>query len=162
MRQHPVTQIQHIQQHKKGGTRVSAKDAASSKTATRKARFLEAFMRDATVFHAARAASIDRGTHYAWLKNDPEYARAFSDAEEEAVQNLEAEARRRAVEGVDKPVFYRGQAIGKIRDYSDLLLIFLLKAKRPELYRDRFDHSPRDGNTKQPPPVNNVDARTGS
>jgi len=86
-------------------------------------------------FHAARTACIDRGTPYAWLRNDPEYAKAFSDAEEEAVQNLEAEARRRAVEGVEKPVFYRGSVVGKIREYSDPLLIFLFKARRPGVYR---------------------------
>ena len=40
---------------------------------------------------------------------------------------LEAEARRRAVEGVRKPVFYQGVICGWVGEYSDTLLIFLLK-----------------------------------
>jgi hypothetical protein len=37
----------------------------------------------------------------------------------------------RAVEGVERPVFQRGQQVGTIREYSDRLLMFMLKARRP-------------------------------
>ena len=46
---------------------------------------------------------------------------------------------RRASEGTLKPVFYQGKMCGEIREYSDTLLIFLLKARRPETYRERSD-----------------------
>ncbi len=49
---------------------------------------------------------------------------------------LEAEARRRAVEGVRKPVYCRGEIVGTVKEYSDTLLIFLMKGARPEKYRD--------------------------
>ena len=49
-------------------------------------------------------------------------------AEEDAIQQLELEARRRAFEGFDKPVFHAGEQCGLIRQYSDVLLMFLLKA----------------------------------
>ncbi len=53
---------------------------------------------------------------------------------------LESEANRRAVEGVEKPVgWHRGQPGGYVRDYSDTLLIFLLKGLRPEKYQERLE-----------------------
>ena len=50
--------------------------------------------------------------------------------------------RRRAVEGVEEPVgWYKGEAGGVVRKYSDTLLIFLLKGRKPEMYRERYEHS---------------------
>jgi hypothetical protein len=40
---------------------------------------------------------------------------------------LEAEARRRAVQGWDEPVFHQGRKVGTIRKYSDRMLEILLK-----------------------------------
>ncbi len=37
---------------------------------------------------------------------------------------------RRAVDGVDEPVYQGGKKVGSITRYSDTLLIFLLKANR--------------------------------
>ena len=34
--------------------------------------------------------------------------------------------------------WYKGKAGGTVREYSDLLLIFLLKGMRPEKYRERY------------------------
>lgn len=58
-------------------------------------------------------------------------------SEEDAIELLEGEARRRAYEGTVKPVYYKGEQCGKIREYSDTLMMFILKAKKPE-YRDRL------------------------
>ena len=44
------------------------------------------------------------------------------------------EADRRAVEGVEKPVFWRGKTVGHIREYSDSLLALQLKANNPDKY----------------------------
>ncbi len=96
-----------------------------------------------TITHAATKAGINRKTHYNWLESDPEYAARFKEADEEATDNLEREARRRAVEGVDEPVFYQGDIVGHIRKMSDTLLIFLLKGAKPEKYRERFEHTGR-------------------
>jgi hypothetical protein len=40
-------------------------------------------------------------------------------------------------------VFHQGQECGQIREYSDTLLIFMLKARRPEKFKERFaaEHS---------------------
>ena len=47
---------------------------------------------------------------------------------------LEDEAIRLAREGVDKPVFYKGEHCGNVRRCSDTLLIFMLKARKPDVY----------------------------
>ena len=56
----------------------------------------------------------------------------------EACDALEAEARRRAVEGVRKPIYCQGEICGTVREYSDTLLFFLLKGAMPEKYRDDY------------------------
>ena len=53
-----------------------------------------------------------------------------------AWDRMEAELYRRAVEGVDEPVFFGGDCIGTIKRYSDQLLLAGVKAHRPE-YRDK-------------------------
>ncbi len=106
---------------------------------TWKPRFIEALRQTGVVTRAARAAGVGRTTAYDHYKTDPDFARAWDDALEDACDEMEAEARRRAVEGTEKPVYYKGEVVGTIREYSDTLLIFLLKANRPEKYRDSFD-----------------------
>ena len=58
---------------------------------------------------------------------------------EDVTETLETEAFERATTGVPEPVFYKGCWVDTIRKKSDLMLIFLLKARRPEVYRERFD-----------------------
>jgi hypothetical protein len=38
-------------------------------------------------------------------------------------------------------VFYQGIQTATVRKYSDTLLIFLLKGRKPERYRERVEHS---------------------
>lgn len=49
---------------------------------------------------------------------------------------MEAEAFRRAVKGVLKPVFHQGKITARVRQYSDPLLALLLKANLPAKYRE--------------------------
>jgi hypothetical protein len=88
---------------------------------------------------AAAAAPKVPGTKawYRLRKTDAEFAELWDEALEEGIQQLEEEARRRAVEGVTVPIMYRGEQVASVQEFSDTLLIFLLKAKRPEVYRDR-------------------------
>jgi hypothetical protein len=100
-------------------------------------RFLDALASSPNVSAAARLAGIDRKTAYNWREQSSEFAEAWDDAIETSTDYLEAEARRRAFEGCDEPVFYQGEECGAIRKYSDTLMIVLLKAHRPEKYRER-------------------------
>ncbi len=51
---------------------------------------------------------------------------------------LEDEARRRAYDGWLEPVFHKGVKVGTVRKFSDTLLIVLLKAHKPEKYRENI------------------------
>jgi hypothetical protein len=104
---------------------------------TKQRAFLAAFCVSANFSKAADAAKIKRGSHYRWLRDDPNYAALFEAAKVEAGQTLEDEAIRRAHEGVLEPVFYKGKPAGVIRVYSDSLLQTLLKGFLPEKYRER-------------------------
>lgn len=127
--------------------RKAAKKASPRRSSSRtsphlkKRAVLAALALTGNVSEACRCAKVDRGTHYDWQKQDEAYAAAARDALEMAADSMELEARRRAVDGVLEPVYYGGKKVGKIRRYSDTLLIFLLKAARPEKFRERFEHS---------------------
>ena len=111
--------------------------------------FLETYRVVGCITQAAQAARIEPSAHYRWLQNDPEYRSAFQSAQDAAVDLLVAEARRRALEGEEEPVIYQGGLCYEtlpnkkkkqivLRRRSDVLLMFLIKAGRPELYRDSF------------------------
>jgi hypothetical protein len=98
--------------------------------------FIKALGTCGNITWAATAAGISRQTAYEHKGNDPQFSAAWDEAIDLAVCHLEVEARRRAVEGILKPVFHGGEKVGSIREYSDTLLIFLLKAANPAKYRD--------------------------
>jgi len=104
--------------------------------AKRRKRFLDNLRESGNVTGAARATGVSRQTAYDHKTVDPDFSTAWDQAMEEAIDALEAEARRRSMEGVECPVFHLGQQCGVIRRYSDTLLIFLLKAHRPGKYRE--------------------------
>ena len=81
-------------------------------------RFLEIFRQTGNVRLSADGAGIDRDTAYRRRQRDRRFAEAWAQTEQDAIDVLEAEARRRAL------------------TTSDTLLIFLLKAHRPDRYRE--------------------------
>lgn len=109
------------------------------RTAKKREAFLAELARRGNVSDACRAVDAPRQTMYDWRETDPAFAAAWDAALDEAADRMEREAFRRAVEGVDEPVFYQGDEVGSVRKYSDTLLIFLLKAARPEKYRERTE-----------------------
>ncbi len=113
--------------------------ARKSWTARRRARFLDHLRRCANVSAAARTAGMSRSSAYALRRADKVFAARWDEALEEACDALEEELRRRAMEGVERPVFHGGRPCGVIRNYSDQLGMFLLRAHRPE----RFAHPSR-------------------
>ncbi len=90
-----------------------------------------------SVSRACRMAKIPRATIYRWLNNDVGFKGQYAEACEAALQRLEDEAIRRGFEGLAKPVYYQGKKIGTVKEFSDTLLMALLKAKAPAKYRDR-------------------------
>jgi hypothetical protein len=84
--------------------------------------------------------------HYKWMK-EPQYKEAFEAARIQAINTLEEEAWRRAVRGIKRFRFFKGEPIADPRtgkpyyemEYSDSLLTMLLKASAPEKYKDRTE-----------------------
>lgn len=70
-----------------------------------------------------------------------EFGEAFEEALERATDRLEAEARRRAVEGIEKGVYYQGAQVDTERVYSDSLMALFLKAKRRRQFGDKTEVS---------------------
>jgi len=119
------------------------RDNIKKKPNPHQAAFLASFSEMGNISRACKAANVGRQTHYNWME-DAAYREAFSEAQDQAIDVLETEARRRAIEGVRKLKFHEGQALidpmtGEYYqelDYSDTLLIFLMKGARPNVYRD--------------------------
>lgn len=122
------------------------KAAPKSKGPVWERAFLAAFRDTGNVRLSCDAARVDRATAYARRQTHPGFAAAWDAAREDAADRLEEEARRRAYDGVDEPVFGSLGAgsgsgeVGTVRKYSDTLLIFLLKGARPEKYREHHRH----------------------
>ena len=113
------------------------------------ARFLRALALSGNVTRAAREAGVKRGAMLALEAADPAFAARMREACDEAIDLLEAEARRRALDGVEEPIIRGGEflrqddgSIAVIRRYSDRLLELLLKAHRPEIFAARA-HGPK-------------------
>jgi argininosuccinate synthase len=117
------------------------KNARESKTFLRQRAFIAAYAATASMTAAAKAAHVSRQQHYHWLEQDA-YRKAWEDTQEQAAQTAEDEAVRRAIAGVKRPVLYKGLPVKTGRrilyeyQYSDTLLLALLKRFRPALYRE--------------------------
>lgn len=101
--------------------------------------FIQRLCDTGNVTAACKKAKISRQRAYEVKDEDALFAAAWKEALEIATENLELEARRRAT-GWLEPVFYLGAKVGSIRRYSDTLMIFLLKAHKPDKYRDNVHH----------------------
>lgn len=84
-------------------------------------RFLEALRETGIVREACKKSRVGRTTVYEHLKDGGAFKQAFDEAIAESTECLEEVAVHRAKDG------------------SDLLLIFLLKSRRPDIYRDRVE-----------------------
>ena len=104
--------------------------------------FLEALSNSCNVTVACRAAGISRQHAYRTRHRSAKFASDWDDAMQTGLDLLEAAMMRRAREGVEEPVYYKGQVVGTVRKASDVLAMFLMKRYRPE-FRDSFgiEHS---------------------
>lgn len=91
------------------------------------------------VAKASKAAGISRSAAYEHKTADADFSQSWDNIINEVADVMEEEVYRRGTKGVLEPVFYKGEMVAKIRKYSDRLLEFALKGKRPDVYRERFD-----------------------
>jgi hypothetical protein len=91
---------------------------AAMATIDKKTVFLEALRDKYTVRHAAALARVGRRTVYDWREQDAEFAAAWDEAREDAIEALESTMYDKALAGETLPGF------------------FMLKGMRPDVYRD--------------------------
>jgi hypothetical protein len=105
--------------------------------------FLDSYAQWANISYACEQAGVPRSNVYYWQENDEQFLQAFRQAESAATERLEREAWRRATEGspYTRTSYYRGEPVGtdhKI-EYSDQLMMLLLRARKPDIYREKVD-----------------------
>ena len=96
--------------------------------------FLKTLAQCGNAAEAARFAGISKSRLYRMRSTDRDFAEAWAIALEEATDRLTNEAIRRAVRGVEEVKYFKGEPVGTVRKYSDQLLMFLLRAHKPEIY----------------------------
>lgn len=99
--------------------------------------FLNALQTTGLFNTAAVAAGTTMRAVKALRNTSIEFDGAVEHAEQIANDVLESEARRRAVDGIEKGVYYQGIRTDTETVYSDGLLTTLLKAKRPDEFAER-------------------------
>lgn len=88
----------------------------------KKKQFIEAFANIGTIIGAAKAVAINRDTVLAWRKADKDFDEAFQTAQNTLTEKLESVAMDKALAG------------------NETMLIFMLKARSPKKYLERFHH----------------------
>lgn len=100
--------------------------------------FLTQLSVNGNVSAACDAARINRATAYDRRDKHADFKKAWDDAITTAIDDLEAEAHRRASVGTRKPVWFKGELVGYDLEYSDTLMALLLRGHRPEKYGDKL------------------------
>lgn len=92
-------------------------------------KFIELLRTTGNVTTSALGAGVSRAAVYNLIERDEAFRQRVDEAKDESVEHLEAIARQRAEKS------------------SDLLLIFLLRALRPEKYREKYQATLSTGPT---------------
>jgi hypothetical protein len=100
----------------------------------KKSAFLAAYADCGSIKESCQIAGINRRTYTRWME-DEAFRLAFQDAHLDVCDALEREARRRAMEGYEEPVFHKGEVVGHRLKFSDMLLAQQLNASMPEKYQ---------------------------
>lgn len=109
--------------------------------------FIDALSEGVSVKDAAKMIGVEKCTPFNWRKRYPEFAEEWEKAWDAGSAALEAEAIRRAKDGVMEDVYYQGEVIGQKRIYSDRLMEKLLEARNPEKFgrKQRHEHTGMGG-----------------
>ena len=83
--------------------------------------FLVAYGEHETLVTAAKVTGLGRRTIYNWRRDDPEFDEAFGTIRETLIEVLERSVYQQALDGDIQAA------------------MFMLKAMRPEVYRDRYE-----------------------
>jgi hypothetical protein len=94
----------------------------------------------------ARAVGLHPSSMKRYRKDNPDYDDEVEAAMEDYRESVESEIHRRAIEGIDSPVFYKGELVNTEKRYSDRLLELHAKRHIPA-YREKHtvDHNVTGG-----------------
>lgn len=121
----------------------------TKKTPERMQLFLDRLEAGDTIGVASDAADVSYVSVYEWRKTDSVFAEAWEAAVEKGIDKFEQEVRRRAFEGVEKPVFQGGLEVGRVREFSDTLAVLTMKGRRKKVYADRVEQTGPEGGPVQ-------------
>ncbi len=105
-------------------------------TKRKQAVFLDVLRSTGNVSAGARAADVSRAQAYGRRRKNKAFREEWDSALQGALDDLEGALRRRAVEGVEKGVYYGGKKCGASVTYSDNLGMFLLRGRRKDVFGD--------------------------
>jgi hypothetical protein len=135
-------------------------------TPERQAAFLNALAASGSISAAAQAVGLSRTAIYNLRNREDEAGVAFRAAWDarlrQAVAVLAETAFDRAINGVEEPVFHKGEQVGTRVRHNDRLLMFLLKSLDPETYAARARHDPLPSSRRKPGPINGTFRKGGS
>jgi hypothetical protein len=102
-----------------------------------------------SVRQACRASGLGRVEMAALRTRIPKFDQAYHDVFEDVTDKLEEAGIKRAVEGVKEDVYYQGEKCGDRTNYSDSILLAMLKSRRPEVYDRAHGVSPSNDDDYQ-------------
>ena len=97
--------------------------------------YVELLAQHGTHATPSRILGLGHNTMCRLRERDPEFKQACEEALELYTDTLKQAAHRRAVEGVDEPIYHQGVLVGYKKRYSDRLLEVMLKKNDPS-FRD--------------------------
>ena len=105
--------------------------------------FFATLAKTANLTLSARAAGVERSVPLHRKLNNPDFAKRFNAACQEAFDLLEASAWARATHGTERGIWSKDKdgnpvKVETIREYSDRLHEVLLRAKRPQEYLSKI------------------------
>ena len=114
-------------------------------TAEKQIRFIEILSATKCVDEACRRVGMSDTSAYE-LRSRPcghDFARAWDLALEFKLDRVEQAVLDRAIHGVPRPIFYKGEQVGEYRHFDERLSMFLLRSRRPWRYgRQAEDAAP--------------------
>jgi hypothetical protein len=98
--------------------------------------FLQAYRTHGLFTKAAQAAGVTKGQIEKYCQAQTADAEQFQINVQEAAAQwadmIEAEITRRAITGIDKDIYYKGEWIATEKQYSDTLLLKLAEVRNPD------------------------------
>ena len=113
--------------------------------------FISALVEKPNVSEACDAAGISRCAAYDRKRDDPEFSAAWDEAFDRGYNKAEEELYRRAVEGVERQLFFKGRPVTvkdpktkkrkevTVMEYSDTLLALALKGRKRSVFGDKTE-----------------------